>query len=202
MRGKLSYIIPGLLVVIGIFAWGGGIALSSQTLSPRWGALTAALVLALTSLHVTLKRAGQGKKISEKALRSVAHVFIAGGIGYFAILGINRLGATEDKAETVTGEVTQRLRHTHTRQRRVGRNRYVADGHYYTYGALITLPDGTQTEQHLSLDEYNRLKTGSRRQVKIARGWLGMPVVLSVRNTKDNARTGSRINRKIHNEAK
>ena len=154
-----------------------------------------------TGTHIIARHLKKSRP-REKALRSIAHVFIAGGIGYFAILGINRLGATEDKAETVTGEVTQRLRHTHTRQRRVGRNRYVADGHYYTYGALITLPDGTQTEQHLSLDEYNRLKTGSRRQVKIARGWLGMPVVLSVRDTKDNARTGSRINRKIHNEAK
>lgn len=75
-------------------------------------------------------------------------------------------------------------------------NRYVPDGHYYTYGAVVTLPDGRKTEQHLSLEEYNRTRIGAKREVTVARGWLGMPVVISMKKLSKNKETGVPIRKK------
>lgn len=199
MKGKLSYILLALMIAAGIISWGIGMAISSHTLSPRWTSLTAAAVLALTSLPITL-RSTRKRTTTQKILRGILHLFMVGGVGFMAIMGINRLGATEDKAETVIGEVTERVRHRHNRHRRVGRNRYVTDGYYYTYGATVTLPDGRQTEQHLSLEEYNRTRTGAKREVAVARGWLGMPVVISVKKLSKNKATESLIRKKTTKE--
>lgn len=197
MKGKMPYILLVLLIIVGVASWGVGIALASQTLSPRWISMTGAAILALTSLPMALRgKNGVKRSTTQKILRGLLHVFVAGGVGYLAILGINRLGATEEKSETVIGEVTERTRHRHNRTRRVGRHRYVPDGHYYTYGAVVTLPDGRKTEQHLSLEEYNRTRTGAKREVTVARGWLGMPVVISMKKLSKNKETGGSIRKK------
>ncbi|WP_289735829.1 hypothetical protein [Paramuribaculum intestinale] len=197
MKGKLPYILLVLMIVAGVVSWGIGTALAAQTLSPRWIALTAAAILALTSLPLTLReKDGARRSTTQRILRGLLHLFVAGGVGYLAILGINRLGATEAKSETVIGEVTARMRHRHTRTRRVGRGRYVPDGHYYTYGAVVTLPDGRKTEQHLSLEEYNRTRTGTKREVTVSRGWLGMPVVVRMKKLSKNKETGGSIRKK------
>lgn len=197
MKGKMPYILLVLLIIVGITSWGAGIALASQTLSSRWISLTAAAILALTSLPMTLRaKNGVKRSITQKTLRGLMHVFVAGGVDYLAILGINRLGATEEKSETLIGEVTERTRHRHNRTRRVGRTRYVPYGHYYTYGAVVTLPDGRKTKQHLSLEEYNRTRIGAKREVTVARGWLGMPVVISMKKLSKNKETGVPIRKK------
>ena len=168
MKGKMPYILLVLLIIVGITSWGAGIALASQTLSSRWISLTAAAILALTSLPMTLRAKNRVKRsITQKTLRGPMHVFVAGGVGYLAILGINRLGANQGEIRNVNRRSDRTYSSPPQPHPACGCNRYVPDGHYYTYGAVVTLPDGRKTEQHLSLEEYNRTRIGAKREVTV-----------------------------------
>lgn len=85
------------------------------------------------------------------------------------------------------GVVVAKIRETHYRTRRVGRNRYVRDNTpYYEYYVKTSLPDGHIKKLHVPIDMYRNIRKGDTLRLSFAKGMLGCTVLRAYDLTADN----------------
>ncbi len=103
--------------------------------------------------------------------------------GFALFLGaffmVNGWMADDEKYDAKV-EVTERIRETHKRTRRVGR-RYVADGpEYYMYYLKVRFDDGELKKIAVNRGEYSRRKAGDSVMVEMRTGRFGYPVIRGI----------------------
>lgn len=105
------------------------------------------------------------------------HFVAVGALLFFGIMMLNTAVERPDSRRCEQAEVVAKVRHRHTRYRRVSRNRRVPDGYTWTYGLKLRLADGREVEEPVSEALSRRTPVGSRREAEIRTGVLTWDVV-------------------------
>ncbi len=85
-----------------------------------------------------------------------------------------------DRENTREEKVAIVEKHTSTRHRsrRVGRARYIQGEAYTVYDIDVRFSSGFVREMQVSVGDYSRYRVGDSIRLSVARGWLGMPVII------------------------
>ena len=108
------------------------------------------------------------------------HLAAVGGLLFFLFLGLNTWIPRTDSIHDEEFEVTDKYSRRHTRYRRVGRHRHLADGYRWSYGIELRRSGGDGTEtigQQVSAGEYRRTRVGTTRRLRVYTGLFGYEVV-------------------------
>ncbi|MDE5845275.1 MAG: hypothetical protein K2H32_02925 [Muribaculaceae bacterium] len=166
-----------VVLFISFVMFGFGLAIYGNTLTKWWIPVVPALTFAAVTTPLFVKR-WRGLTESRSSIYNAAcHIFTAFSVAYFLFLGCNYFFADDSTLVVEKTEVVKKYSKTHTRYRRVSRNRRVPDGHYFTYHILLRFSDGREKEQEVKLQSYNRIRTGSTRDVKVENGLFGLAVI-------------------------
>lgn len=161
----------GLAVFLLIAALMFGIVLLGYTYVEWWIPTTAAAVIAVLTLPVTqiIRQKGNRKN---GILTYLIHLCTAGIIAFTGIMAANRyMPGTDEHHED--GIIARK--YSEERTRRVGRRHMVRRTREYY--VVVQLPDSTTFEQPVSIEYYNRVRTGARYDVTVRTGFLGWRVV-------------------------
>lgn len=171
-RERMRTLLFGISLLICFMFAGIGRAYWEDTLVAWWWPALIALVCSLPffPLGVRLWRVISG--YTQLWVNILLHIAGATAIIYFLILFINFKGADFSRGNRVEVTVEKKYSKEHTRSGRRGRR----DTKYNTWHYMISFPDGRTKEVQVSLDRYNRIRTGSNLEVETAKGLLGMEV--------------------------
>lgn len=154
-----------------------GIVIYGNTLIKWWLPVIPAAILAAGTIPVLAMRWKSLTESDSIILNGACHLFVVFSLVYALFLGSNYYMADDSTIVVEQTEVVKKYSKEHTRYRRVGRNRRIPDGHYYTYHILLRFPDGREKSQEVQLKAYNRIRTGSHRDIKVEQGLWGVPVI-------------------------
>lgn len=111
----------------------------------------------------------------------VANVAIALAATFALIIGayytLNYTLSDPSTAHTIEARVSSKYTQKRYHTRRVGRNRYIRDREYTAYRIAYRLPDGTVRHTDVKIEQYLRLRTGSRVDLRAERGLFGPTVI-------------------------
>ena len=165
------------VLFISFIMFGFGLAIYGNTLTKWWIPVVPAITFAAVTTPIFIKRWHSLTESYSLIYNGVCHLFTTFSVAYFLFLGCNYFMADDSTLVVEKTEVVKKYSKAHTRYRRVGRNRRVPDGHYYTYHILLRFSDGREKEQEVILQSYNRIRTGSSRDVKVEKGLFGLSVI-------------------------
>lgn len=112
----------------------------------------------------------------------LCHVFFTGILVYsFILIGNKEFSGSQNKHETVVSVVEREMVKRNT-YRRVGRHRYVANGHRYDYYLVIATDGGNKKRLPVSHYEYSRARNGSSITAMMQQGFFGYPVITGLKN--------------------
>jgi len=176
--GILKNIVTALIVTLAVSGIGTCLALRTLTLVDTW-IVAAIAVCAAFPLTAALTRNSNLFNFSKKSLRLAIWQIIVTSLLCGAFYGVNYAGADEDHTTTADATVERRYYKERQRTRRVGRGRYVATGEKYKlHYADIRIADGHLETIQLTQSQTNSIRNGQTLEVSIAKGLLGVPVVL------------------------
>lgn len=167
--------IGAILAVMVLYAV--SMVIYERTLVEWWEPLGMALLAALGlwfPLRSRLTRLWKGTSVYGILL---GHMVFMTGAALLLILGLN-IGLADDAtlhSEQVT--VESREMETHYHSQRVGRGRYRRGNPYYKYILHVRFENGREKDLEVSLQRYNRCRTGSTLSLNLERGLWGWPVV-------------------------
>lgn len=162
----------GIFVLVAFIAT--GVALLKYTQVEWWIPAGAAAVIAIVTIPLTaMLRAKRKRKtgIWEMCL----HVAIVGSVAFGGIMALNRF-APGTAEHNETGTVIQKYSREHTQYRGVRRRHPV--GKTRQYYILVQMPDSSTVEMPVSVEKYNRTRTGARMNFDVRTGFLGWPVMV------------------------
>lgn len=114
-------------------------------------------------------------KIPPPRRRQIIVPSILAGVFY----GVNYVGADESDTTPAAATVERKYYKERQRTRRVGRGRYVATGEKYkVHYADIRIAGGRLVTVSLTQRQANSIRQGEALEVSIAKGVLGVPVIL------------------------
>lgn len=174
---RFSLILFVAILLASILMLGAGMAIFGRTIVKWWIPVAIALVPAILTAPLLMRRWEKLSDIPNRAVNIIIHIFVGGSVLYFALLGLNMAGADVKGEHVETTTVIQKYSKEHTRYRRVGRGRNIPNGTYKTYHIVLEFSDGRLKEQELPLSSYRNVRTGQHRDLKVARGLFGMPVI-------------------------
>ncbi|MDE5650555.1 MAG: hypothetical protein K2J65_09290 [Duncaniella sp.] len=154
-----------------------GLAIYSNSLTTWWIPVLPAAMVSLGTAPMLCRKWRRLTDVKNWIVNLICHVFVVGSITYSAFLCINYWGADEASDVTENTEVVNKYRQAHTRYRRVGRNRRVADGEYYSYHLLLKFSDGREKAVEVPFSSYRNVKVGGHRILHVQDGLLGIRVI-------------------------
>ncbi|MDE6809935.1 MAG: hypothetical protein K2J42_07615 [Muribaculaceae bacterium] len=166
-----------VVLLVSFILLGIGIAFYGNTLTKWWVPVMPAAVVAAVTVPVLAPRWRSLTESGSMIYNGACHLFAMFSLVYFLFLGSNYFMVDDSTLVVEKTEVISKYSKEHTRYRRVSRNRRVPDGHYYTYHILLRFPDGREKEQEVQLKSYNRIRTGSTRDIKVEKGLWGLSVI-------------------------
>lgn len=171
-RERMRTILFGISLLICFIFAGIGRAYWADTLVAWWWPVLIALVCSLPLIPFGIRLWKVISGYTQQWVNILLHIAGATAIFYFLILFINFKGANFSRGKYVEVTVEKKYTKEHTRSGRRGRR----DTKYNTWHYMISFPDGRTKEVQVSLDRYNRIRTGSKLEVETAKGLLGMDV--------------------------
>ncbi|NPD91098.1 hypothetical protein [Xylanibacter muris] len=176
-RNKIKNVLQIVAVVAGLCLGGYAYIIYERTLIDWWIPVGYGMLAALFTAPLCLSRWKVFTSSSQRWINGLCHVFFTATIVYsFFIIGNEAFSDSLNDRET-TVSVTGRERVRRNTYRRIGRHRYVADGHRYNHYIIITPDGGKEKKLPLSYHEYCRIRKGDRITVIVGRGFFGYPVV-------------------------
>ncbi len=160
-----------VFTVVVLVIW--GTLLQRYTLVDWWLPVVGGLLLAvIVSMPLYRKFARHGLS-GASFLLVIAFAF---AILYSGFYSINYYGASADSTTRLEVSVIAKHREERYRTRRLNRHASTRGAKYYVYVVDLQLPDGRVKSLGVPLDEYNRIRNGSTRQVNSRRGAFGIQV--------------------------
>ena len=105
------------------------------------------------------------------------HMVAAAGVALFLLLGLNYWCLDEATVHSEQVTVESRFRKIHHHTQRAGRRTYRQGSPYYTYHLRVRFANGREKDLEVSLQRYNRTRTGSEMTLDLGTGCLGYPVI-------------------------
>lgn len=164
-----------ILAVMALYAI--SMVIYERTLVEWWEPLGVALVIALGLWFLLRSRWTRLWSDTSVYVVLLGHMIIMTGAALLLVLGLN-IGLADDStqhSEQVT--VESRERETHYHSQRVGRGRYRRGNPYYKYILHVRFENGREKDLEVSLQRYNRTRTGSTLSLNLETGLWGWPVV-------------------------
>ncbi len=165
------------VLFISFFLLGGGLFFYANSLTQWWVPTLAAAMVALGTAPMLARKWERLTDVKYRIVNFLCHIFVVGSITFFAFLGVNYWGADKNSDVTEKAEIVGKYTKSHTRYRRVSRNRRVPDGEYNTYHLMLRFSDGRQKEIELPFSSYRPAKIGEYRELHVQDGLLGIRVI-------------------------
>lgn len=156
-----------LFLVLGL-----GLVLLSHTVVAWWIPVCAAAFISAVTIPITII-ARRGRKLNVGIVTYLVHFVAVGVIAFTGILALNHFmpGTNEHHEDGVVVKKYTKER-TQSSGRRGRRLRKVTD-----YYLLVQLPDSTQMHQSVSIERYNRVRSGATIDLTVRTGFLGWRIV-------------------------
>lgn len=172
-----ALVIAVILMFVALFLLGAGLALLGNTFVAWWIPAIVAIVPAAATALPLMPRWQHLLGFSKLIATLPFHLLLVGSVTFFLFLGINQWCADKGTAHVEHTTVIEKFRKEHTRYRRVSRNRRVPDGKYYSWHLKLQLADGRTINREVPLSTYRNTSTGSHRDLTLAIGFFGFPVI-------------------------
>lgn len=151
--------------------------LYAKSIMPWWLPIPIGGVFAAMTFPILIIRWHRITGSSNRILNVASHTVTMGLIGASLFLSLNYFCTDQSSFKSVQATVSNKYRKEHERRRRVGRNRYIPDGHWYSYRLCLTLPDNVTKEIEVPLSEYNNTKIGTTRTLQLENGLFGFTII-------------------------
>lgn len=115
--------------------------------------------------------------VASRPINRTVHTLAVTVILTCCVIGANYFWTSKDSAVEVETVVEAKVRKEHQRTRRVGRNRYINAGVWYSYHLQVRMPDGRLKTIEVGRGEYSRAREGSVKKLTLQEGLLGIPVI-------------------------
>lgn len=152
-----------------------------KTMICFWTPVIVALLVAAVSASFMAGRWRWLTTSENKILNILCHLFVVGCVVYSVFLLGNYYLADASSEHTEEVYVEKKTKVKRRKTRRVGRNRYVSDGYRYEYYIYVRRNDNNSLKEiSVSLNVYNKLRTGAIADLEMQKGFFGYPVVTHV----------------------
>lgn len=166
----------GIIMALSVMSLAASICIYGDTLVSAWIPFGTAFLLGIAALPLSPKweRITMSSRVWVNCL---CNIFVVGCVASFVILGGNYMLASEASAHREDVTVVGKHKETRYRPRRVGR-RYVGSGKtYHAYRVVVEMADGRRKGITVPYSQYRKIKVGSVREIVLAQGFFGMPIV-------------------------
>ena len=180
IKSRIRIALLALMAVAVLVFWAAGIVMLSRTFVVWWVPVAISLAVSVMLLPLLLRFLRAVIPVGNDIVNVMIHLAAVGGLLFFLFLGLNTWIPRTDSIHDEEFEVTDKYSRRHTRYRRVGRHRHLADGYRWSYGIELRRSGGDGTEtigQQVSAGEYRRTRVGTTRRLRVYTGLFGYEVV-------------------------
>ena len=174
---KWSTVLLVIILLLSFVMLAFGFANYGDTITQWWIPVIPAAMVAFGTAPMIYHRWIRLTDIDSKIVNFICHIFVFGAITYFLFLGVNYWCADPQTIVEEQVEVVDKYQKSHTKYRRVSRNRRVPDGHYNTYHLLLKLHDGREKEIEVPFSTYRSTRNGGHRNLTLEKGFFGLTII-------------------------
>lgn len=165
------------IAILGLITAGAVFSLYQITIMPWWLPLLVGILFAGITYPILILRWNKITGNSSRGINTVFHIITMGILGATLFLAFNYFGADDNTLTPVQTTVNDKYRKAHQKRRRVGRNRYINDGYWYSYRLSLQLPDGNIKDIEVPHSEYRRTKIGTTKTIGMETGLFRFPII-------------------------